>query len=183
MAGEREDDQPSETSPLLVNGNSAGATTAYLESGASVGPAASSVDHGHQSNGATKPNQENGDPEAPGPDGAREAQFAGRPELRKKIKYILPSLSIGIWLVALDQTLVVSTYGTIGSDLQSLNNTSWIATAYFLTLTSIQPLYGKLSDIFGRKTCILFAYFVFGLGCLFCGLAQTMEQLIMARVT
>src|ERR1700744_5745768 len=75
----------------------------------------------------------------------------------------------------------MASYGQIGSDLKALNLTSWIATAYFLTLTSFQPLYGKLSDIFGRKACLLFAYSVFGLGCVFCGLAQTMEQLIAAR--
>ncbi len=54
--------------------------------------------------------------------------------------------------------------------------------SYFLTLTSFQPLYGKLSDIFGRKACLLFAYAVFGIGCLFCGLARTIEELIAARV-
>ena len=52
---------------------------------------------------------------------------------------------------------------------------------FFLTLTSIQPLYGKLSDLFGRKPCLLFAYSVFGLGCLFCGLARNMTELILAR--
>ena len=54
--------------------------------------------------------------------------------------------------------------------------------SYFLTLTSFQPLYGKLSDIFGRKSALLFAYAVFGLGCLFCGLARNMGELIAARV-
>jgi len=53
--------------------------------------------------------------------------------------------------------------------------------SYFLTLTSLQPLYGKLSDIFGRKQCLLFAYVVFGLGCLGCGMAQNMVQLCVAR--
>src|SRR5271168_457168 len=52
---------------------------------------------------------------------------------------------------------------------------------YFLTLTTFQPLYGKLSDIFGRKPTLLFAYSIFGLGCLFCGMARTMHELIAAR--
>ena len=52
---------------------------------------------------------------------------------------------------------------------------------YFLTLTSFQPLYGKLSDIFGRKPCLLFAYSVFGLGGLFCGLARNLWELVAAR--
>jgi len=76
----------------------------------------------------------------------------------------------------------MASYGQIGSDLKALNLTSWIATSYFLTLTSFQPLYGKLSDIFGRKPCLLFAYAIFGVGCLCCGLARNIDELIAARV-
>lgn len=76
----------------------------------------------------------------------------------------------------------MASYGQIGSDLKALNLTSWIATSYYLTLTSFQPLYGKLSDIFGRKGCLLFAYAVFGIGCMFCGLARNINELIAARV-
>jgi MFS family permease len=53
---------------------------------------------------------------------------------------------------------------------------------YLLTLTSFQPLYGKLSDIFGRKQALLSSYLIFGLGCLGCGLARNMNELIVARV-
>ena len=56
------------------------------------------------------------------------------------------------------------------------------APSYFLTLTAFQPLYGKLSDIFGRKAALLWAYIIFGLGCVFCGLARNMTELIAARV-
>ncbi len=111
----------------------------------------------------------------------RKKQYEGQPDVKKRMKYILPAVAIGIFLSAADQTIIVSSYGKIGTDLNALNNTSWIATAYFLTLTSFQPLYGKLSDIFTRKSCLLFAYVVFGLGCLFCGLAQNMNQLVAAR--
>jgi MFS family permease len=82
----------------------------------------------------------------------------------------------------MDNTIVVSSYGAIGNDLNELNRTSWIATAYLITTTSFQPLYGKLSDIFGRKASLLFAYAVFGLGCLFCGMSTSLEQLVAARV-
>ncbi|KAI9783018.1 MAG: hypothetical protein M1816_001632 [Peltula sp. TS41687] len=107
--------------------------------------------------------------------------YEGMPEIQKKMKYIVPALAIGVFLSAVDQTLIVSSYGRIGSDLNALNNTSWIATAYYLTLVSFQPLYGKLSDIFGRKPALLSAYTLFGLGCLFCGLARNMTELIAAR--
>lgn len=59
--------------------------------------------------------------------------------------------------------------------------TKWVTTRYFLTLTSFQPLYGKLSDIFGRKSCLLSGYTIFGIGCLACGLARNMNELIAAR--
>jgi len=115
-------------------------------------------------------------------DESRAAQFAGNPEIRKQLKWVVPAVAIGIFLSAADQTIIVSSYGRIGSDLNALNLTNWIATAYFLTLTSFQPLYGKLSDIFGRKVCLLWAYAIFGLGCVFCGLSQDIYQLIAARV-
>lgn len=115
-------------------------------------------------------------------DEARAAQFEGNEEVFKQLKFIIPAISVGVFLSAADQTIIVSSYAKIGSDLEALNLTSWIATAYFLTLTSFQPLYGKLSDIFGRKTCLLFAYAVFGLGGLACGLAQDMNQLIASRI-
>ncbi|KAJ5774202.1 hypothetical protein N7457_009098 [Penicillium paradoxum] len=103
-------------------------------------------------------------------------------DAQKQLKYIVPAISLGIFLAAADQTIIMASYGQIGSDLKALNLTSWIATSYFLTLTSFQPLYGKLSDIFGRKPCLLFAYAIFGIGCLFCGLARNIHELIAARV-
>ncbi|KAI0773171.1 MFS general substrate transporter [Trametes elegans] len=94
---------------------------------------------------------------------------------------VMSPMILGIFLVAMDVTIVTSTYATIGSQFEQLQNTSWISTGYMLSMTSFQPLYGKLSDIFGRKSCLLFAYTVFALGCLFCGLARNMTELIAAR--
>lgn len=115
----------------------------------------------------------------PTPDPA--SKHHGVPELRARMKYIFCAVSVGVFLAAADQTLVVSTYGTIGTELHALSSSSWIATAYFLTLTAFQPLYGKLSDIFGRKQCLLVAYFIFGLGAMLCGLARTMSEMVAAR--
>ncbi|KAK4552225.1 hypothetical protein LTR86_010579 [Recurvomyces mirabilis] len=111
----------------------------------------------------------------------RQKQYEGMPDVRKQMNVIVPAIAIGVFLAAADQTIIVSSYARIGSDLGQLSLASYIATAYFLTLTSFQPLYGKLSDIFGRKACLLFAYSVFGIGCILCGLAQNMQQLIAAR--
>jgi MFS family permease len=65
--------------------------------------------------------------------------------------------------------------------LHALSSTSWIATGYFLTLSAFQPLYGKLSDVFGRKQCLLLAYLIFGIGSTLCGLARNIGELIAAR--
>ncbi|POR34043.1 Vacuolar membrane amino acid uptake transporter fnx2 [Tolypocladium paradoxum] len=112
---------------------------------------------------------------------AGDAPRDGNPEMAKKMHLFVPAVGIGLYLVAIDQLLTVATYAKIGNELNALNNISWIATSYFLTLTSFQPLYGKLSDIFGRKECLLFAYAVFALGCVGCGLAQDMVQLCVSR--
>ncbi|KAG7088916.1 hypothetical protein E1B28_012861 [Marasmius oreades] len=95
--------------------------------------------------------------------------------------WVVAPMSIGIFLSAMDQTIIVASYAAIGNELKQLQKTSWIAASYMLTVTAFQPLYGKLSDIFGRKTCLLFAYCVFGIGSLLCGLSQTMDQLILSR--
>ena len=102
---------------------------------------------------------------------------------RKNVKLMLPILGVGIFLAVLDQVIVAALNGEMGSELHSLKNVSWIATAYFLTMAASQPLYGKLSDVFGRKPCLLFAYTMFGLGSLGCGITNTMAGLIAARVS
>ncbi|PHH76621.1 hypothetical protein CDD80_1376 [Ophiocordyceps camponoti-rufipedis] len=114
-------------------------------------------------------------------DGVSRLAKDGHPDMAKKMHLLLPAVGIGIYLVAIDQLLAVAMYSRIGSELNALNSTSWVATSYFLTLTSFQPLYGKLSDIFGRKECLLFSYAVFGIGCCGCGLARNMTELCLAR--
>ncbi|MCJ1431833.1 hypothetical protein MMC27_001188 [Xylographa pallens] len=165
--------KPTESSPLL-----SGASTAYLEP--ADAPEGILSDSG-SINGYPNKLSQDGDEERQAPETQRGAQYEGMPEVKKQLKYILPAIAVGIFLSAGDQTIIVSCYGKIGSELHALNNTSWIATAYFLTLTSFQPLYGKLSDIFGRKPALLFGYAVFGIGCLCCGLARNMNELIAAR--
>ena len=104
-------------------------------------------------------------------------------EGRKKVISLLPILGAGIFLALLDQSIVAAINEEMGSDLHALKSVSWIATAYFLTMTASQPLYGKMSDVFGRKPCLLFAYTMFGIGSLGCGVTQSMEGLIAARVS
>ncbi|THW45767.1 MFS general substrate transporter [Aureobasidium pullulans] len=172
MTTEDENDrrQATETSPLLGK-----------QGPKPIDPSDGIVPDSAITNGVVPEGEDGGDLERQTSLEERQKQYEGQPEMRKKMKVIFPALTIGVLLSAADQTIIVSSYGKIGSELKALNNVSWIATAYFLTLTSFQPLYGKMSDIFGRKSCLLFAYLVFGLGCLACGLAQNMNQLIAAR--
>lgn len=102
-------------------------------------------------------------------------------KLKRNVQLALPVLSIGVFLAVLDQSVVAAINGDIGSDLHAVRSVSWIATAYFLSMTCSQPLYGKLSDVFGRKPSLLFAYTMFGIGSLGCGLTGSMGGLIAAR--
>ncbi|PSN70252.1 MFS general substrate transporter [Corynespora cassiicola Philippines] len=158
---------PTETSPLLPK---------PVDAGGGIAPEGPEP----PSEGGQFPEDDGGDIERQVSHGDTH-KHQGLPEVRRRMKYIFPAIAIGVFLAAADQTLVVSTYGTIGTDLHALNSTSWIATGYFLTLSAFQPVYGKLSDIFGRKECLLFSYLIFGLGSTLCGLARNIGELVAAR--
>ncbi|KAM0433399.1 hypothetical protein ACHAPT_004277 [Fusarium lateritium] len=86
-----------------------------------------------------------------------------------------------VFLAGFDGTVTASTYSLISSEMQYSNLASWITTAYLLTSTAAQPLYGRFSDIFGRRVCLLFATALFGMGCLGCAVSQDMISLIAMR--
>ncbi|KAK9899963.1 MFS general substrate transporter [Cystobasidium minutum MCA 4210] len=94
---------------------------------------------------------------------------------------ILGGLWVGTFLAALDGTIVATVLAVIGSEFDKSQEISWLGTSYLLTQTAFQPLYGRFSDIFGRKAATLFASAVFLIGSLGCGLSQTFWQLIAAR--
>ena len=75
----------------------------------------------------------------------------------KEIVPILIGLMTGMFLSALDQTIVATSIRTIGDQLQGLSLQAWVTTAYLITSTVTTPLYGKLSDIFGRKPLFVWA--------------------------
>ncbi|KAJ1677144.1 hypothetical protein EV182_006780, partial [Spiromyces aspiralis] len=94
---------------------------------------------------------------------------------------ILVGLCLSIFLGSLDQTIVAPALPKISSDFNALSNASWVGTAYLLTSTALQPLFGKLSDIFGRLAMLLSALAAFLIGSALCGAAQSMTWLIIAR--
>lgn len=78
-------------------------------------------------------------------------------------------------------SLVLATYATVSSDFDDLDSGSWLLSAYTLTMCATQPLYGKLSDIYGRKPLLLTAYAVFALGNLGAGLSRSLGEVIAWR--
>src|SRR5690348_8730932 len=88
---------------------------------------------------------------------------------------------LGMFLAALDQTVVSTAIRTISDDLHGFSLQVWATTAFLITSTISTPLYGKLSDIYGRKPFILFAIAIFVVGSMLCGLSQSMYELAAFR--
>ncbi|WP_309571464.1 MDR family MFS transporter, partial [Deinococcus sp.] len=86
-------------------------------------------------------------------------------------RIILVGTLLGLFLAALDQTIVSTALPRITKDLDGLSLYSWVTTAYLLASTSMVPIYGKLSDIYGRKPILMFGIVVFLIGSMLCGLS------------
>jgi EmrB/QacA subfamily drug resistance transporter len=99
----------------------------------------------------------------------------------RQIMVIMSGLMLGMLLAALDQTIVATALPTIVGDLGGLNHLSWVVTAYLVASTVTTPLYGKFSDIYGRKRTFQFAIVVFLFGSALAGLSQSMIELIAFR--
>jgi EmrB/QacA subfamily drug resistance transporter len=98
-----------------------------------------------------------------------------------QIKKVLIGLMLGMFLAALDQTIVATAIRTIGDDLQGLSIQAWATTAYLITSTITTPIYGKLGDIFGRKILFTWAISIFILGSLLSSFANSMYELAIFR--
>ncbi|KAL1410653.1 hypothetical protein Q8F55_004672 [Vanrija albida] len=99
----------------------------------------------------------------------------------KQVAVIFVGLNCALFCSLLDQTIVTTALPTLGRVFNQASIASWVGTAYMLTSTALQPVYGRLSDIFGRKAVLLGSLTIFFLGSLACALARTMIQLIVFR--
>ncbi|KOV66955.1 MFS transporter [Streptomyces sp. MMG1121] len=99
----------------------------------------------------------------------------------RQIMTILSGLMLGMFLAALDQTIVSTSIRTIADDLHGLSAQAWVTTAYLITSTISTPLYGKLSDIYGRKPFFLAAISIFIVGSAACSFATSMTELAAFR--
>ncbi len=100
---------------------------------------------------------------------------------RREFLTVLPGLMLILALAALDQNIVSTALPRIVGDLGGLSHLSWVVTAFILTSTATTPLYGKLSDMYGRKALFYLAVALFLAGSALCGLAQSLGGLIAFR--
>jgi EmrB/QacA subfamily drug resistance transporter len=98
-----------------------------------------------------------------------------------EVRKIFFGLMLGMFLAAVNQTIVATALPTIGRDFADFENLPWIVTSFLLTSTAAAPLYGKLSDIHGRRLMMLIALGIFTIGSIACALAPNMLSLILGR--
>jgi EmrB/QacA subfamily drug resistance transporter len=99
----------------------------------------------------------------------------------RQILVVMGGLMVGMFLAALDQSIVGTALPRITSELGGLDKLSWVVTAYLLTATSSTPLWGKISDLYGRRLLFQIAIVTFVGGSLLAGFSQNIEQLIVFR--
>lgn len=106
-----------------------------------------------------------------------ESQFLSH----KQILGVMVGIMSGMFLAALDQSIVGVALPRITSELGGLEHLAWVVTAYLLASTATTPLWGKISDLYGRKKIFQIAIIIFLIGSMLCGAAQNMPQLIIFR--
>ncbi|KAA1466139.1 vacuolar amino acid permease [Dentipellis sp. KUC8613] len=114
-------------------------------------------------------------------DDASQQTVSGSGLSKGDLVWVLAGLWSAVFLGALDGTVVATLLTPIGSYFQRSNQASYIGTSYLLSVCCFTPLYGRLSDILGRKGAMLLALTFFGGGTILCGVAPSMEMLILGR--
>ncbi|WP_138494250.1 MDR family MFS transporter [Paenibacillus pinistramenti] len=100
----------------------------------------------------------------------------------RSLRFIVAGLLLGILMSAMDNTIVTTAMGTIVSDLGGMDQFVWVTSAYMVAVMAGTPIFGKLSDMYGRKRFYIFGIVVFLLGSILCGLAGSITQLSLFRV-
>lgn len=102
-------------------------------------------------------------------------------ERKDKTKFILFGLLLGILMSAMDNTIVTTAMGTIVSELGGMDQFVWVTSAYMVAVMAGTPIFGKLSDMYGRKRFFIFGIVTFILGSVLCGIATSIVQLSIFR--
>src|SRR4051812_86567 len=107
---------------------------------------------------------------------------AGTPITRRQFLNLFAAVFVPMFMAAIDQTLLATATPAIAESLGNLRDSSWIMVAYLLSAAVIVPVYGRLGDLRGKRRMLLVALGMFTLGSLVCAAAQSMPQLIAARI-
>jgi EmrB/QacA subfamily drug resistance transporter len=99
----------------------------------------------------------------------------------RQFRLLIAGLIVGLFLSSTEQSVVATALPTMAGELGGADRLSWVVSAYLLTSTIVTPIYGKLSDLLGRRPVYQMSITIFIVGTLLCGVAQTMNQLIAAR--
>src|SRR5690349_1923638 len=100
---------------------------------------------------------------------------------RNRIVLVTAGIMLSLFLASMESTVVATAMPTIVGQLGGLEHYSWVFSAYMLTSTTTVPLFGKLSDLYGRRNLYVGAMILFLIGSIFAGRSNTMTQLILAR--
>ncbi|KAH6623799.1 major facilitator superfamily domain-containing protein [Chaetomium tenue] len=168
-------DQPSEQTPLLGKDANANGHGGVSVSAVEVPVEEPLVGNGNGVNGAILKTGTD-DEESQGQGEVEEAVN------RNHVAQIILVLLIGIFVAHADGSILLATHPIIASEFNDLENSSWLITGFALAGAATQTLYGKLSDIYGRKSLVITAYVIFVVGCAIVGMGQTMWQVILGRV-
>ncbi|KAL2151481.1 hypothetical protein VTH82DRAFT_6579 [Thermothelomyces myriococcoides] len=169
--------QPSERSPLLAKtapANGQRVVSPSVEAAAeSAGvPASESI----RGNGSVSRNGRDDE------ESQHQGQVDGKEARNGHVARIISVLLIGIFVAHADGSILLATHPVIASEFNDLENSSWLITSFSLAGAATQTLYGRLSDIYGRKTLVIVAYVIFVLGCTLVAMGQTMWQVVLGRI-
>ncbi|KAK3346162.1 major facilitator superfamily domain-containing protein [Lasiosphaeria hispida] len=163
-------DGPTEESPLL--GHTSDASVNQFGSAATL----ATNGHSRDQSGAAKSISE----EEASLNASEQEEEAGKG--RAKAARIISVLLIGIFVAHADGSMLLATHPAIASEFNDLGDSAWLITSFALAGAASQTMYGKLSDIYGRKLLVITAYLVLIVGCIIVGAGQTMWQVILGRV-
>ncbi len=110
-----------------------------------------------------------------------QSQADEAPMSKRDILLIMGALMLTLFLSALDQTIVSTALPRIAADFNALNELSWVVTSYLIASAVTTPLYGKISDLYGRKNTLIAAVIIFLIGSMLAGMSQNIVQLIVFR--
>ncbi|BFH65526.1 hypothetical protein PAJ34TS1_61180 [Paenibacillus azoreducens] len=100
---------------------------------------------------------------------------------KNRLGFIVAGLLLGILIAAIDNTIVATAMGTIIGDLGGLDQFVWVTSAYMVAEMAGMPIFGKLSDMYGRKRFFVFGIVVFLIGSMLCGTAHSIAELSIYR--